>query len=794
MLSKILSAIGKFLISVGTPPLFALKILLWTIVWFGNLALKIATALADVIRGVTETFTWYAKTLTKSVNVLVKKIRRFSLPKISLPKISLPSFPKLPHLPSFRRRLLVRPAGRPKKELLSPTNKFRYLLVGFFVFFVFIFVPYWVKSELDQLPNPRLLTVREIPVSTKIYDRNGVLLYQIYSGENRTIVSLSSLPKYAIDATISIEDKNFYHHLGFDPAGIFRAAFVNSQNNGIRQGGSTITQQLVKSALLSPQQTLSRKIKELILAFWAERIYSKDEILTMYLNQVPYGGAAYGLEAASETYFQKPAKELTLAQAALLAGLPSAPTDYSPYGSHPELARERQTQVLNAMVSQGYITELQASAAQKEDLKLAPLGTEIKAPHFVMFVKDYLVQKYGIRRVEQGGLEVTTSLDYNLYTTVSQLVKDGVAKQKYLNVGNGAALVTNPKTGEILAMVGSTDYFDLAHDGNVNVTIAQRSPGSSIKPLNYALAFEKGLVTPSTVLDDAPIVYKSAGAPPYSPGNYDSKFHGKVTARVALGSSYNIPAVKVLEKNGVANFLDFARQMGLTTFTDPSRYGLSVTLGGGEVKMTDMAVAFSSFANAGNRVNLHPVLKVTDYRGHVLEDNTGQPEATHVVSPQTAFLISNILSDDTARAPTFGPGSALNIAGHAVSVKTGTAETKRDNWTIGYTPTSLVAVWVGNNDNTPMSPFLESGNTGAAALWNPIMSYVLKDKASEPILPPDNVIAVSICTLTGTLACENCPSRVEYFTKGTEPKAACKLTPEEADKLLHPEKKEESKP
>ncbi|MBI4099583.1 transglycosylase domain-containing protein [Candidatus Microgenomates bacterium] len=787
--SKLFASIGQTLVVIGTPPLFALKILLWTVVWFGNFVLKIAQAILAILRGAAATLAWYGRALIKSASLLTNRIKKVSLPKISLPRISWPKLPTFPH------RLYVRPVGRPKKEILSSWLKLRYLAAGFLIFGAVIFTPYWVKSQLNQLPNPRLLTVRDIPVSTKIYDRNGILLYQIYSDENRSIIPLSDLPKSAIDATIAIEDKNFYRHLGFDPLGILRAAFANTRGNGNHQGGSTITQQLIKSALLTPQQTLSRKIKEVILAFWAERIYSKDDILTMYLNQVPYGGAAYGLEAASETYFQKPAKNLTLAESALLAGLPSAPTDYSPYGSHPELAKERQTQVLNAMLAQGYITELQAAAAEKEELKFAPIGTEIKAPHLVMYVKDYLVQKYGIRRVEQGGLEVTTSLDINLYNSVSQVVREGVDRQKYLNVGNGAALVTNPKTGEILAMVGSRDFFDLKNDGNVNVTIAQRSPGSSIKPLNYALAFERGLITPSTVLDDSPVVYKSAGAPPYAPGNYDGKFHGKVTARVALGSSYNIPAVRVLEKNGVKNFIDFAAQLGITTFTDPNRYGLAVTLGGGEIKMTDMAVAYSAFANAGNRVNLTPVLKVSDYRGHVLEDNTGRQGGTRVMSPQTAFLISNILSDDGARAPTFGPGSALNIAGHTVSVKTGTAETKRDNWTIGYTPTALVAVWVGNNNNTPMSPFLESGNTGAAAIWNPIMTTVLKDRASEPITPPDNVIAVSVCTLTGTLTCEKCPStRTEYFTKGTEPKVACKLTQEDVDKLLHPEKKDEKTP
>lgn len=786
---KSLTVVGQALSAIGTPPLFAIKILLWTAVWLANSGLKTLKAGRDLLSGISETSLWLTKTIVQSIKIVKTKIKILQLPKISIPKITI-SVPKI-NFPKIHKRLFVRP--RPVGRLKNKPSfifKLRYLIIGAVVFFLFAFIPYWVKSQLDLLPNPRLLTVRDIPVSTKIYDRNGTLLYQIYSGENRTIVPLDQLPHYVPDATVAIEDKNFYHHFGFDPAGIARAFFVNSRGNSNHQGGSTITQQLIKSALLSPQQTFTRKIKELILAFWAERIYSKKEILTMYLNQVPYGGAAYGIEEASQTYFKKSARDLTLAQAALLAGLPSAPTTYSPLGSYPELAKERQIQVLNAMKSQKFITDFQMSNTQKEELKFAPIGNEIKAPHFVMFVKDYLINKYGIKRVERGGLEVVTSLDFPTQENVNRLLTDGVDKQKYLNVGNGATLVTSPKTGEILAMVGSRDFFDLNHDGNVNVTIAQRSPGSSIKPLNYALAFEKGLVTPGTIIDDSPVTYRSAGSTAYAPTNYDNKFHGKVTVRVALASSYNIPAVKVLEKNGLDNFLDFSKKLGITTFVDRSRFGLALTLGGGEIKMIDMATAFSAFANAGLKVDLKPVLKVTDFRGNILENNVQVD--SRVLSPQTAFLISSILSDDRARAPTFGAGSVLNIANHTVSVKTGTTETKRDNWTIGYTPSVLAAVWVGNNDNTPMSPFLESGNTGAAAIWNPIMTSLLKDRPNEPAVLPDNIVSAQICSLNGLLTCENCPStRTEYFTKGTEPKFACKITKEDLEKMA--KEKEEKK-
>ncbi len=663
-----------------------------------------------------------------------------------------------------------------------PPAKPTTFLLGFVTFFLFIFTPFWIKTQLDQLPDPHLLAARDIPVSTKIYDRSGILLYSFYNNENRTIVSLSDLPTFVPAAHIAIEDKNFYYHPGFDPSAIVRAALADTP-----QGGSTITQQLIKLVLLTPEKTFSRKIKEIILAFWAQRIYSKDQILTMYLNQVPYGGAAYGIESAAQTYFGKHARDLDLAETALLAGLPSAPTLYSPLGANPELAVNRQHQVLEAMLSQGVISQVQFDDAEKEELKFIGLETSIKAPHFVMFVKDYLAQKYGLRTVEQGGLEVITSLDYPSYASTSKLVRDGVAQQKGLNVGNGAALVTNPQTGEILAMVGSTDYFGSAEtkqgsdtqsgagsyfdktiDGNVNLTTSARSPGSSIKPLNYALALEKNLITPATILDDSPVTYTFSGSPSYSPQNYDGHFHGQISARVALASSYNVPAVKVLEKVGVENFRQFAKNMGITTWEDKNRFGLSLTLGGGEVKMTDLATAYSAFANSGVKVALQPVLKVTDFRGHILEDNTHT--TSQAISPQTAFLISSILSDNAARTPTFGPNSALNIPGHTIAVKTGTTETKRDNWTIGYsfgTQPRLVAVWVGNNDNSPMSPALESGNTGAAAIWNPIMSYLLKDQPNSPIPQPEDIISIPICNASES-------ARLEYFRSGTQPQTPCK--------------------
>lgn len=708
---KMLVIIAQTLIAIGTPPLFFLKILFWTVVWIGERGFNFANILLKIILGIWETVLFLKETIWSlfSLNLLKLKEIKFKRVKFSIPSFKVPNLPKI-ELPKF-----------PK---LPIPDKIRYFVYGSLAVLLLFFVPYWVKTQINQLPDPHLLAVRDIPVSTKIYDRKGVLLYQIYADENRTLVNLDTLPKYVAEATIAIEDKNFYYHPGFDPLGIVRAAYANVTGQSV-QGGSTLTQQLVKSVLLTPERTVARKIKELLLSFWAERLYSKKEILTMYLNQVPYGGAAYGIEAASQTYFKKPAKDLTLAEAALLAGLPSSPTVYSPF-THPELAKQRQEQVLNAMFSQGYITALQKDAAFNEPVKFAPLETPIKAPHFVMFVRDYLINKYGIRTVERGGLNVTTSLDFSLQEAVQAIVSSEVERQKYLNVGNGAALITNPKTGEILTMVGSVDFFDLAHDGNVNVTLSRRSPGSAIKPLNYALALEKGIITPETLLEDLPVVYRSFGGPDYSPRDYDGKFHGTVSARIALASSLNIPAVRVLEKNGVKDFLDFAKKMGITTWDQPDRYGLALTLGGGEVTMMDLATAYGVFANNGIKTDLSPVLKVTDYKNNILEERKNN--RTQVISSKTATIISDILADNSARALTFGTNSPLSFPGFTVSVKTGTTEDKRDNWTIGYAPDFLVAVWVGNNDNSPMSPYLESGNTGAAALWHPIMEKLLSTR------------------------------------------------------------------
>lgn len=637
---------------------------------------------------------------------------------------------------------------------------------------------------LKDLPSPAKLGNYDVPIATKVYDRNEVLLFDIFAEENRTPVPLSEIPKYVQQATIAIEDKDFYRHGGISPIGGMVRAFYATVTGSPLQGGSTITQQLVKSALLSPERTITRKIREIILAFWVEIFYPKDKILEMYLNQVPYGGTAWGIETASEKYFGKTVKELTLAQASLLSGLPQAPTLYSPFGAHPELAKSRQREVLRRMTQDGYITQTQADAAFAEELSYKN-EPNIKAPHFVMYVKQELAIRFGEALVERGGLKVTTTLDLDLQEYAQATVASEIKTLARLRVTNGAALITRPATGEILAMVGSINYF-ASPSGNFNVTTALRQPGSSIKPINYAIGLDKHIVTPATMFLDVPTCFANINQPNYCPKNYDGKFHGPVQLRMALGNSYNIPAVKMLYLNTLRDMVASASAFGLDSLTDPDRYGLSLTLGGGEVRMTDMAEAFGVFANSGIRKDLVSILKVTDKNGKTLLEhkdpnlNREIPsqlllQGPRVVSPETAFLISHILLDNNARQDAFGPTSSLFIPGHAVSVKTGTTDDLRDNWTIGYTPQYLVATWVGNNDNSQMNSALVSGVTGAAPIWNKIIKKILAGKSDVWPKKPDGIVGAQICVITGLQPPnpdsedKGCTTRFEYFIKGTVP-------------------------
>lgn len=629
-----------------------------------------------------------------------------------------------------------------------------------------------------NIPLPTRLTSQQVPISTKIFDRNGNLIYEVYADKRSTPIELDEIPDYIKKATIAIEDKDFYKHYGVSFTGMMRATYKTIVERKL-QGGSTLTQQLVKNSLLTPERTVKRKIREYALTLVVETIYTKDRILELYLNQTPYGSTAYGIGAASELYFGKSAKDLNLAEAALLAGLPASPSRYSPFGANPELAKGRQELVLKRMVEDGYITQEDEEKAKNEELKYSK-PEKLLAPHFALWIKGLIAEEYGEAVVEKGGLRVYTTLDLELQKFAEEAVATEVAKLKKLDVGNGAALVTRPKTGEILAMVGSKDYFAEDEDGKVNIIYSQRQPGSSIKPLNYALALKDRKITPSTPLADVPTCFGVLGQTPYCPKNYDGGFHGAVQVRFALGNSYNIPAVRVLALNGIENFIDFSKEMGITTFTDPSNYGLSLTLGGGEVKPADMATAFGVFANQGIKQPLIGITKVTDWKGKVLDEtNIDETELSgkRVLDQDVTFLISHILQDNNARSAAFGEGSFLNVRGHPeVSVKTGTTNERRDNWTIGYSGQALVVTWVGNNNNTEMSGAV-SGVSGASPIWNTIMKEVLDkiekglydDNEKDHAWPkqPQNVVGASVCVTSGNLP-ENpdnpgCATRFEYF-------------------------------
>ena len=636
---------------------------------------------------------------------------------------------------------------------------FRYFVVGFITSLIIVGL-YQSYIFIQSIPSPYNIGKVNFAQSTYLYDRNGKLLYEIYRDVQRTAINLVDLPPYVAQATIAIEDKNFYNHRGISVfSGIIRALKDTIATNEL-QGGSTITQQLVKTSLLTSDRTIERKIKEAFLALWAEQIYTKDQIMGMYLNQVPYGGSAYGIEEASKIYFGKHAKDLTLTEAATLAGLPRAPSIYSPFAD-PTLAKKRRNQVLQRMSVLGYISQKQYDKAINEELSVVPQVTDIRAPHFVMFTRDQLEQEYGIRKIEEGGFNVTTTLDYDLQQKAEEILNEELDKLNGLNVTNGGIVVLDAKTGEILAMVGSRDYF-AQPDGAYNVTTALRQPGSSLKPILYSLALQRGY-TAATLLDDSPVVFSVAGSTPYIPVNYDGRFHGKVPLRYALANSYNVPAVKTLNSIGVDSFVTYAHELGIDTWNqEPSYYGLSVGLGGAEVTLVDLAQAYSVFASQGYRREPTAVLRIEDSRGRLIDDlNT---DGKRVLDENIAFIISDILSDNDARRLAFGSRSALEIPGYQVAVKTGTSNDKKDNITVGYNPDYVVAVWVGNNNNTPMNPVLTSGITGAAPIWNRVMSYLLnrKEDITPFYTPPDGVIEKP---------CYG--KKEEYFLKGTEISTGC---------------------
>jgi len=622
----------------------------------------------------------------------------------------------------------------------------KYLILCLLLSLVFVF--YYLI--LKDLPSPKKLTSRNIELSTKIYDRNGILLYTIYKDKNRTPVKLSQVPKHVQLATLAAEDAEFYMHPGFSIRGMLRAITKNLKE-GKLEGGSTITQQLVKNALLSSEKTFIRKARELILSVGVELTYEKDQILEMYLNEVNYGGTVYGIEEAARHYFGKNVENLTLSESAMLAGLPKSPTKFSPFGGNPDLAFARQREVLYLMKVNKFITEEEENKAINQRLSFIANKQNILAPHFVMYIKEKLVDMYGEEMVLTGGLSVTTSLDLNIQLLAEEAVKEEIDKLKNLNVGNGAVVILNPKTFEILAMVGSKDYFDIQNGGNVNVTVRPRQPGSSIKVINYAQALS-GNYTLATIVDDTPITYIIKGQPPYSPKNYDNTYRGKMTVRQALAQSRNIPAVRILASYGVSEMIDLGQKMGITTWNDRSRFGLSLTLGGGETKLLDLASVYAVIANYGKGKQIKDILEVKNNNGKILySKNNFEENGEQVIDPRVSYLLIDVLKDNIARSPAFGANSMLVIPNHPeVAVKTGTSNNLKDNLTIGFSQDFVVAVWVGNNNGSPMAR-IASGITGAAPIWNRIMKSLLFDKESVEWPTPQGLVY------------KECFSRKEWF-------------------------------
>ena len=589
---------------------------------------------------------------------------------------------KVRHRRRFRKRFSIAPDSVKNSRRL--VNLARFAFLGVVILFIgsFLILPLMAFN----LPSPDKVVRRE-GFSTKIMDRNGEALYDIFAEQKRTPTELSNIPQDLKNATIAIEDKNFYTHQGFDPAGMLRG-FTRIFTRGYAQGGSTLTQQLVKNVLLTPERSVWRKVREFVLAIQIERKYSKDEILQMYLNEAPYGGTAWGVESASETYFGKSVKDLDLIESAILAGLPQRPSVYSPYSSEPEAYKNRTKQVLRRMRDDGYINKDQDEQALKdlENVKFQEKGASFKAPHFVQYVQKILEERYGERVVELGGLRVTTTLDLDLQEKAQDIVKEEIDKVKNLKISNGAAVVLDPQTGEILAMIGSRGFNDPDIDGQVNVTVSLNQPGSAIKPITYVTAFKKGY-SPATLLMDTPTEFPGGtGQPTYNPVNYDGKFRGNIQVRYALGNSVNIPAVKMLSMVGVKDMLITAYDLGLTTLEPNketlSRVGLAVTLGGGDVRLLELTGAYASFMNWGFRIDPIALLKVEDSNGKVLEQ-VRPDKGRRVLTPEQAYLIFDVLSDNEARTAVFGPNSQLFIPGRQVAVKTGTTNDRRDNWSMG---------------------------------------------------------------------------------------------------------------
>ncbi|NBD36190.1 MAG: PBP1A family penicillin-binding protein [Chloroflexi bacterium] len=688
-----------------------------------------------------------------------------------------------------------------QRSLRSPLAKIGLSLLGLLLV---IGLALWLWIGRD-LPSPEDLETYTSAPSSKILDRHGRLLFEIPPPSHghgalgpqdtgrHTPVPLAEIPQAMIWATIATEDATFYQNPGMDAAGILRALWINVRGGEVLAGGSTITQQLVRTVLFDPEErverTLRRKLRELVLAVRITRHYTKDEILALYLNESYYGHLAYGVEAAAQAYYGKHVRDLDLAECAMLAGLPQAPAIYNPL-ENLTAAKERQAVVLDLMAKQQYITAEEAALAKEEPLAFAASHFPIRAPHFVMYVRGLLERELGLATLQAGGLTIHTTLDIDLNDTARALMQHRLAQLAACpqqddcppgghNVRNAALLALDPQTGEVLAMVGSPDYFSARIDGAVNGATVLRQPGSAIKPITYAAAFATsaafatGDFTPATMMLDVRTSFVTREGASYVPLNYDLTFRGPVRLREALASSYNLIAVKVLDAIGIETMTSLARRMGITTFDDPDRLGLAVTLGGGEVRLLELASAYAAFANGGQRVAPVTVRRVENAEGEVIWSARGGL-GERVLDPRVAYLITDILSDDLARVPTFGEGSVLNLAGRPAAVKTGTTTDFRDNWTVGYTPELVAGVWVGNADNEAMRQV--TGISGAAPIWHDFMTAALKGAPVRAFPRPDGLVEAEVCALSGLLPGPACPHRVrELFIEGTAPTRTCEV-------------------
>lgn len=658
----------------------------------------------------------YTKPATRSVKPVGSafKLGAFSLPVFN--------FDKIKH---YLKDLFTTKEGLKKLGFVALVGVA--LVVTLFIWFA------------KDLPSPDKINARMSAQSTQIFDRNGKLLYEIHGDQNRILANWDEIPDNVKNATVAVEDKNFYKEGGFSITGLGRAVLGVITGNHSLGGGSTITQQYVKNSLLTNEYSFVRKIKELILATEIDQRYTKQDILKMYLNEIPYGSNAYGIKVAAKTYFNKDMKDLTLAEAATLTAMPQAPTYYSPFGTHKADLMNRKDMILNLMADQKYITKDQAAAGKKEVLTFSnnPYGS-ITAPHFVEYVREQLVEKYGENMVDTGGLKVYTTLDIQKQQFAEEAVATNVDKNKSrYNASNAGLVAMDPKSGQILAMVGSRDFFNPNIDGNVNVALADRQPGSSFKPFAYATLFKQDNWGPGSFLYDLRTDFGGG----YIPQNYSGGFWGPVTIRTALQNSLNIPAVKTVYMAGLDNTIATAHAMGITTLNDPSKYGLSIVLGAGEVKLLDMTNAYGVFANQGVKQDPTWMMRIEDNKGKVIEeykDKTGK----RVLDPQVSYLMSNVLSDDASRAQTFGAGSALTLPGRPAAAKTGTTNSYKDAWTLGYTPSLVAGVWSGNNDGTPMSS--GGGAFAAAPIWHDFMVKALAGTPVEQFARPSGIKTVTV--------------------------------------------------